>query len=124
MSIFHTCPYCDANLDPGEKCDCRTDDNPLEPLSNLLQKELGYIPTEEEINSVFADAYIKRERIIAREGDANGERLKLYYLASLIAEKIIEKKAQKKYSGTKARSTKSVTVIIADKSALVKEVCV
>lgn len=124
MSMFHTCPYCGANLDPGEKCDCRTNDSPLEPLSDLLWKELGYVPTEDEINSVFAEAYIKRERIIAREGDANGERLKLYYLASLIAEKIIEKKAQKKYSGTKARSTKSLTIIIADNSALVKEVCV
>ncbi|MBQ2973381.1 MAG: hypothetical protein IJE19_03415 [Clostridia bacterium] len=104
MSVFNTCPF--------------------EHLSVLLQKELGYVPTDEEINSVFAEAYIKRERIIAREGDANGERLKLYYLASLIAEKIIEKKAQKKHSGTKARSTKSVSIIIAGNSALVKVVCV
>ena len=22
MSYFKICPYCDANLDPGEKCDC------------------------------------------------------------------------------------------------------
>lgn len=124
MGMFNTCPYCGANLDPGEKCDCRSKETPLEPLSDFLHKELGYVPTDEEINSVFAEAYIKRERIIAREGDANGERLKLYYLASLIAEKIKEKKAQKKYSGTKARSTKSVTFIIADKSALVKEVSV
>lgn len=21
--IFLTCPFCDSNLDPGEKCDCR-----------------------------------------------------------------------------------------------------
>lgn len=20
--IYHTCPYCGANLDPDEKCDC------------------------------------------------------------------------------------------------------
>lgn len=20
--IYHTCPYCEANLDPGERCDC------------------------------------------------------------------------------------------------------
>lgn len=124
MSMFHTCPNCGANLDPGEKCDCRTQKAPLEPLTEFLEKELGYVPSDEEINSVFAAAYIKRERIIAREGDANGERLKLYYLASLIAEKIIENKAQKKHSGTKARSTKSVLIIIADNSALVKEVCV
>ena len=22
MAYYHTCPYCGANLDPGEKCDC------------------------------------------------------------------------------------------------------
>lgn len=121
MSMFHTCPICGSNLDPGEKCDCRSEEFHIEVLSDLLFKELGYVPSEEEINSVFAEAYIKRERIIAREGDANGERLKLEYLASLVAERIIEKQAQKKYSGTKARSTKSITLIIADNSAFVKE---
>lgn len=23
MAYFRTCPYCKANLDPGEVCDCR-----------------------------------------------------------------------------------------------------
>lgn len=23
MKYFRTCPYCHANLDPGERCDCR-----------------------------------------------------------------------------------------------------
>ena len=23
MSYFRTCSYCGANLDPGERCDCR-----------------------------------------------------------------------------------------------------
>lgn len=23
MSYFWTCPHCEANLDPGEKCDCQ-----------------------------------------------------------------------------------------------------
>ena len=23
MRYFRTCPYCHANLDPGERCDCR-----------------------------------------------------------------------------------------------------
>lgn len=22
MSYYYTCEYCDANLDPGEQCDC------------------------------------------------------------------------------------------------------
>lgn len=21
---YHTCPYCGANLDPGERCDCES----------------------------------------------------------------------------------------------------
>lgn len=25
MSYYYECPYCSANLDPGEKCDCRED---------------------------------------------------------------------------------------------------
>ena len=27
MPYYWTCPYCGANLDPGEKCDCK--DNKL-----------------------------------------------------------------------------------------------
>lgn len=23
MAFYKTCPFCGANLDPGEKCDCR-----------------------------------------------------------------------------------------------------
>ncbi len=23
MAYYHTCPRCGANLDPGEKCECR-----------------------------------------------------------------------------------------------------
>ena len=23
MSYFRSCPYCGANLDPGERCDCK-----------------------------------------------------------------------------------------------------
>lgn len=25
MAYFRQCPYCGANLDPGERCDCRED---------------------------------------------------------------------------------------------------
>lgn len=27
MSYFWTCPYCEANLDPGEKCECQEHDH-------------------------------------------------------------------------------------------------
>lgn len=23
MAFFRTCPFCEANLDPGEQCDCQ-----------------------------------------------------------------------------------------------------
>lgn len=29
MAYYNTCPICEANLDPGEKCDC-TRENPKE----------------------------------------------------------------------------------------------
>lgn len=25
MAMFDTCPHCGANLDPGEKCDCKAE---------------------------------------------------------------------------------------------------
>lgn len=30
MSYYNTCPECGANLDPGEKCDCRSSTEPIE----------------------------------------------------------------------------------------------
>lgn len=29
MSYYHVCPDCQANLDPGERCDCNTIKKPL-----------------------------------------------------------------------------------------------
>lgn len=26
-TYYHTCPYCGANLDPGENCDCKKESN-------------------------------------------------------------------------------------------------
>ena len=26
MAYYETCPFCGANLDPGETCDCRRED--------------------------------------------------------------------------------------------------
>lgn len=28
---YWTCPYCGANLDPGERCDCKDNDNHKKP---------------------------------------------------------------------------------------------
>lgn len=29
MSFYKVCPYCGANLDPGEKCDCQDKEEPV-----------------------------------------------------------------------------------------------
>jgi len=31
MYYFKTCKYCGCNLDPGEKCDCQDEKEPLKP---------------------------------------------------------------------------------------------
>ena len=32
MAYYRTCPYCGCNLDPGERCDCRTEEKEAAPL--------------------------------------------------------------------------------------------
>lgn len=27
MAFYNVCPYCGANLDPGERCDCKEQQN-------------------------------------------------------------------------------------------------
>ena len=34
MSYYHTCPYCGANLDPGERCDCRDEEEATPGATN------------------------------------------------------------------------------------------
>ncbi len=37
---YNTCPYCGANLDPGEKCDCREeDDEENQKITEISEKE-------------------------------------------------------------------------------------
>ena len=42
-TYYHTCPYCGANLDPGESCDCQTtaqtEDPPTENVSTVDTSE-------------------------------------------------------------------------------------
>lgn len=37
--IYHTCPHCEANLDPGERCDCP---QTLEEYSPKRKKPKNY----------------------------------------------------------------------------------
>lgn len=36
-TFYWTCPYCGANLDPGESCDCRKEHNSADDYK-LVQK--------------------------------------------------------------------------------------
>lgn len=53
-----------------------------------LVAEFIHEPTAEEINEATPLAILKRDRIIEREGIADGKRLLIDYLAQLIAEQI------------------------------------
>lgn len=34
MSYYHTCPYCGANLDPDEHCDCQEKEKTVQSAAN------------------------------------------------------------------------------------------
>lgn len=37
---YHTCPCCGANLDPGERCDCKdTEENRINRISRRMLYE-------------------------------------------------------------------------------------
>lgn len=48
-----------------------------------------------EFQEAFSRAVAKRDRIILREGTADGERLKVYYLAQLIGEELKQMEAER-----------------------------
>lgn len=51
MSYYRTCPYCGANLDPGERCDCRREQEAnCHALANLQQKGLPGVTSTEQAN--------------------------------------------------------------------------
>lgn len=37
MAWYNTCEYCGANLDPGEKCDCQSEES--DPPKIIIFKE-------------------------------------------------------------------------------------
>ena len=36
--IYHTCPRCGANLDPGERCECQREDQPQKEKPPRVQR--------------------------------------------------------------------------------------
>ncbi len=57
-------------------------------MLELVEKYVGFEFDDFEFELAEPKARRKLENIIKREGDSNGERLKGYYLAQLIAEQI------------------------------------
>lgn len=45
-TYYHTCPYCGANLDPNEKCDCQYQDTEVTEKS----EESEVKNTDESVN--------------------------------------------------------------------------
>ena len=39
MSYYITCPECGANLDPGEKCECQTEETKYEDKKITIEKD-------------------------------------------------------------------------------------
>lgn len=42
MAEYRTCPYCGANLDPGERCDCEKNSAP--DAANIRDGKAGETP--------------------------------------------------------------------------------
>lgn len=42
MAQYRTCPYCGANLDPGERCDCEKNSAP--DAANIRDGKAGETP--------------------------------------------------------------------------------
>ena len=57
--------------------------------SDIVHNDVENV-TEEEFNMALGQAIQKHERIVMREGDMNGERMKSEYIAKLVIEKINE----------------------------------
>lgn len=60
----------------------------MEEIKKLAEKYLGAEINQELFELEMPAAQRKLEWIISREGDANGERTKPYYIAQLVAEVI------------------------------------
>lgn len=57
MGYYHTCPYCGANLDPGERCDCMKLRERYPPLFDM-----NHMPLKDRRGWTFFPADSTRER--------------------------------------------------------------
>ena len=107
---YQICHVCGSHLDFGEHCECQKErdevkDNNKGGGDTLTEKEivelnLNDILSDSEYFQAKAQAKRKLARIIEREGDANGERLKPYYISQLIYEAIVSNRFTKLCNST------------------------
>lgn len=43
MRYYRTCPYCGANLDPGEVCDCRDKERAAQGAANTQDGKVEHV---------------------------------------------------------------------------------
>ena len=48
MAQYRVCPYCDAHLDPGERCDCRDKEGaaPPQPERPQVKEPIPSVPAK------------------------------------------------------------------------------
>lgn len=51
--MYHTCPYCGANLDPGERCDCQKEESA--PAAGTAKSANSQEPKPQQI-SIYSSA--------------------------------------------------------------------
>lgn len=78
-----------------------------ETLIDRVEQQLGGV-TGREIAIALPLAMDKLERIIAREGDDDGERLKPYYIAQLVAEQIRSDRAEAYFAKANQKSAGAI----------------
>ena len=63
MPYYRVCPFCGSNLDPGEICDCKTQDSDKEGTAAVIPKDQKEQTVEEapaETFGVIAGHALKR----------------------------------------------------------------
>lgn len=104
--MFKTCSKCGASLDFGEKCFCEKDD-----IFSLVSNKIGPISFQ-ELAPAIAHAVFKQQRIIEREGDADGQRRENWYLVQLIIEQVMEKRKSAQLNESAKRSFLEMSHIV------------
>lgn len=54
MAFYSICPYCEATLDPGEKCDCREE---AERKQEFFNQHLKTEPRAGQLAFVFGEVH-------------------------------------------------------------------